>query len=418
MQFLARRPAPAYQSLVRAARAASCVLALASLAACGGGGGGGGGGSDDDGGVLQVGFNYTGNALLFRQSTIQPTITGLGGHAPHCTLQTGTIPAGMRLNGDCTITGAPTQAGSFPITVHLSADGVSNTLDFNGAVLVLGPSIIYSMPSNLTAGSDVNVPTLNNFWTAGVGDFVQYSFVGSPPPGLAIDTTTGRITGTPTLAGDYQFKVQVATTNGGNTSTQVQDYPNPVTVIAPTFLYRDTQAWAGIPFTSAPDLPAIGGNYNFTAAALPPGLSIDAATGVISGTATTPANNTTYPIDVTTTGSLGGSFVTTTQPTLVVESPVYIRYVCADGRAGVPYSCLPAITNNYTNNHGGTLALGYAYALDPASSLQAGITVDPATGELAGTTAQTMSTNFTVNVTVTLNGVSFTVPAMGSVSFQ
>ena len=46
------------------------------------------------------------------------------------------------------------------------------------------------------------------------------------------------------------------------------------------------------------------------------------------------------------------------------------------------------------------------------------MSVDPTTGALTGTTALTMSTNFQVDVTVTLNGVSFVVPALGSVSFQ
>jgi hypothetical protein len=251
MQFIASRPVRA--GVIRAARAALCGLAASALVACGGGGSGGGGSGGD---VLNVSFSYTGNALLFRASTIQPSITGLNGHAPNCSLSVGPLPAGMRLNGDCSITGTPTQAGSFPITVKLGADGASNTVNFVGAVLVLGPSVVYSVPSPVTAGSDVNVPTLNNFWTAGPADTVRYSVVGTLPPGLAIDATSGRISGTPTVAGDYQFKVQVDASNGGNTSTQVQVAPNLMTVVAPTFFYRQTQAWAGIPFRSAPDLPA------------------------------------------------------------------------------------------------------------------------------------------------------------------
>jgi hypothetical protein len=394
------------------ARLALLLLAAGALASCGGGGGGG------SGGVLSVNLSYGGNALLFRPSAVVATITGLDGHAPNCSLKSGTLPAGMRLNGDCSVTGTPVQAGSFPITVHLGADGVSNQLDWNVSILVFGPSVVYSVPSLLTAGANVSIPTLNNFWTATPADTVTYSVVGTLPPGLAIDAASGSITGTPTTAGSYQFKVQVQASNGGNVATQVQADDNLAQVNLPLIDYRQTAAWAGIPFTSTPTLPTGSTSYTFSAAALPPGLSLDAGTGAISGTPTAVSYVTSYPITVTATGAQGGGYTATTRLTLSVESPVYLYYPGQPGRTGVPYSELPTIINNYTNNHGGTLAVGYSYALNPSSSLLPGITLDPVTGEVHGTTAITQSLNFTVDVTVTVNGISFVVPALGTLSIQ
>ena len=127
------QPAPArsLRALGHSFLAATLVLVLA---ACGGGGEGEGGRSE----TLTVSLDYTSNALLLRPSTITPVITGLAGHAPNCTLVSGTIPAGMALNSNCSITGTPLVGGSFPIVVRLGASGVSNTLDWNGAVPVPG----------------------------------------------------------------------------------------------------------------------------------------------------------------------------------------------------------------------------------------------------------------------------------------
>ncbi|NML44606.1 hypothetical protein HHL11_12645 [Ramlibacter sp. G-1-2-2] len=405
---------------------ASVMVLGAALAACGGGGGGGTGGTDTsgagtggsvtgggtvsggDGSTLNVNLAYNGSASLFRQVVIPPTLTGLNGYTPACSLTAGSLPPGMVLNADCSISGLPTQAGSFPITVHLGASGVSNTLDFKTSVTVLGPSVVYTFPSTVSAGATVDVRPLNVFWQPTPSDTVTYSLVGNPPPGLTIDST-GRVQGTPIAAGDYQFKVAVQVLNGGRTANQVQQFGNLVSVYVPTIMYDHTAAWVGLPFTGSPKLPAGGVNFQFsTTGTLPPGLALDSQTGVISGVATTPQ---VYPSNldiVMTANGTGGTFTTHTQLQLFVESPVYINYSSGQAFRGQPFTMSPSVTNNSSDPLNG---IAYNYVL-ASGILPAGLTLDAATGTISGTYPSTgygssSSVPLGIDVTTTINGISF-----------
>lgn len=388
--------------------AASLVL---GLAACGGG--------EGDGGrteTLNVSLAYTTNALLLRPSTITPAITGLAGHAPNCTLVSGTIPAGMTLNSNCSITGTPLVGGSFPIVVRLGASGVSNTLDWNGAVLVLGPSVTYTVPSTMMVGTSYDVPTLNNFWTAGPDDAVTYSIAsGSLPDGLSINATTGRISGTATTEGSYTFKIAAKVVNAGRTATMTSQFPLQAMVNRPLITYSQAQAFAGLPFQSTPTLPVGGATYAFsTASTLPAGLSIDTSTGVISGRPSAISSNTSYRINLAGTTATG-TFTNFSDFSMSVSSPVYVSYPITNGHVGVPFSSSPVNVNNSSDPLTG---ISYSYALHPGDVLPLGLTLNPVTGEIAGIPLTVASLSPTVDVTVTLYGTTFVVPAIAFVGIQ
>ena len=404
------RPAPTRSVHARVLSLLATCLVL-GLAACGGGGDG-----DGSGETLTVSLSYTGNALLLKQSTIAPTITGLAGHAPNCTLVSGTIPAGMALSSNCSITGTPLVGGSFPIVVRLGASGVSNTLDWNGAVLVLGPSVTYSVPSPMMVGTSYDLATLNNFWTAGPADTVTYSIAsGSLPNGLSLNATTGRISGTVTTEGSYSFKIAAQVVNGGHAATMSAQFPQLANVVRPVITYSQAQAFAGLPFRSTPTVPVGGATYAFsTTPALPAGLSIDTSTGVISGRPSAISSNTNYRIDLIGTTSTG-TFSNSTNFSMSVASPVYVNYPNTIGHVGVPFSSLPGNINNSSDPLTG---ISYSYALHPGDLLPAGLSLNPATGEIAGTPTTFNPVNVTVDVTVTLYGTSFVVPAIAIAGIQ
>ncbi|MCT7317434.1 putative Ig domain-containing protein [Ralstonia sp. CHL-2022] len=381
------------------------------LAACGGGDGGGSGSE-----TLTVNLAYTGNALLLRPSTITPAITGLAGHAPNCTLVSGTIPAGMTLNSDCSITGTPLVGGSFPIVVRLGASGVSNTLDWNGAVLVLGPSVTYTVPSTMMVGTSYDVPTLNNFWIAGPGDAVTYSIAsGSLPDGLSINATTGRISGTATTEGTYAFKIAAQVVNGGRTATVTSQSPLMATVNRPLITYSQAQAFAGLPFVSTPTVPAGNATYAFSASSsLPAGLSIDSSTGVISGRPSAISGNTVYRINLTGTTSTG-TFTNFSDFSMSVASPVYVHYPSTIGHVGVPLSSPPSYINNSSDPLTG---ISFSYALHPGDVLPPGLSLDSVTGAITGTPTTYTNVNSTVDVTVSLYGTSFVVQAIPLIGIQ
>jgi hypothetical protein len=80
----------------------------------------------------------------------------------------------------------------------------------------------------------------------------RYAFVGSLPPGLALDGTTGMLAGSPSTAGDFTFRIQAI-----NDASYINS-PRTTITVAP--------AQQQITFTSTPPVPAtIGGTYQVTA---------------------------------------------------------------------------------------------------------------------------------------------------------
>jgi hypothetical protein len=91
-----------------------------------------------------------------------------------------------------------------------------------------------------------------------------------------------------------------------------------VTVTNPQYLYAD----ALVPYSQS--MTGQGGTapYSWSATGLPPGLTIDRATGVISGTPAdvTPDDSTEFTVSVTLADAVGGS--ATAQFSLTVQRPL------------------------------------------------------------------------------------------------
>jgi hypothetical protein len=126
---------------------------------------------------------------------------------------------------------------------------------------------------------------------------------GNLPTGLAIDPVTGRIFGVPTQSGQFQFTVKVAESGGQSATKTFTISINSLPVIQTASL---PAGGSGRAYSQT--LKVTGGTPTVTWAissgSLPPGLSIDSATGTITGTPTSESKNS---FTVTATDAAGAS---------------------------------------------------------------------------------------------------------------
>jgi hypothetical protein len=150
-------------------------------------------------------------------------------------------------------------------------------------------------------------------------------------------------------------------------------------------------------------MQATGGTtpFSWSAFGLPTGLSIDSATGVISGTPTGsgPANFTVTVIDSFGAVATGSFLVSITQPTLTVTDVTASCFVGAayagrrfpETERTIPAGC---IANYQYTASGGTAPYTWS-----ATGLPTGVTLNTSTGVLTGTFPTAGTVNFTVVTT-------------------
>src|SRR5262249_12332536 len=136
---------------------------------------------------------------------------------------------------------------------------------------------------------------------------------GSLPAGITL-SSSGLLSGTPTTAGDFTFTVKVSDGSRSATQTYTFSVVNPLAVTA-----REVPA-AQVSRAFRLQLSATGGRPAYAwavspGAALPAGLVLDPASGVVSGV---PAVDGTFPVKVAVTDSFG--FATTVDLNLKIAS--------------------------------------------------------------------------------------------------
>lgn len=166
-------------------------------------------------------------------SAYSATLTATGGVAPYrFVLTSGTLPAGLSLSADGIVSGTPTAAGSFAVTVNATdANGQAGTANLT---LTVGNTAITVTPATLPKGTQGVVYSQR---LTAAGGIAPYSFAvssGTLPAGLTINAATGEIAGTPTGSGDATFAITVTDSTGGTPSTATIGYmlqivarPNP-----------------------------------------------------------------------------------------------------------------------------------------------------------------------------------------------
>lgn len=180
-------------------------------------------------------FHYSPNVNTYSQGTAIGTLAPVaGGGVASSYSVSPSFPSGISLNTSTgVISGTPTTTSSSTLyivtgTNSFGSDTARVTMTVNSSIVA--PSISYSPTSNTyTVGTTITTWTPSNSGGAVVGG---YSISSALPAGLSFSTSTGAITGTPTVAHSVTtYTITASNTAGSSTPTITITVNNPAPLV-------------------------------------------------------------------------------------------------------------------------------------------------------------------------------------------
>ena len=217
-----------------------------------------------------------------------------GGVAPlTLTIGSGSLPAGLTISQSGTISGKPTGSNTtntFTVKVADSGNPPIKVLSPQYTINISAPPPLSITSSGALLGATINTAYATSIVTSGgVPPFTWSKTSGNFPPGLTFNTTSGQISGTPTMAGVFQFTLQVV---DSAIPPQTASTPAPLSItvngapplrVTPSVLPVGSVA---TPYSTS--VQATGGVQPYTwsvvSGQLPAGLSLNPGSGAITGT--------------------------------------------------------------------------------------------------------------------------------------
>ena len=222
----------------------------------------------------------------------------------------GAFPPGLSISDEGYITGIPTEAGHFDFyltaSYHKTPLCPGKTASDDRFVININPKLTITTPS--LPDANVNQAYASPPLAASGGTVQSWSLAaGTLPTGLTL-TPNGIISGTPTQSGVFGFTVQAKSSDTSDT------HQFSLFVVAPLTLQTLTDttppqtglnAKRLVAQRLATGVKAVGGHGPYTFGSegeLPPGITLDPATGTITGAGTKAGD---YAFTVTITDSAG-----------------------------------------------------------------------------------------------------------------
>ncbi|MFC3560056.1 Ig-like domain-containing protein, partial [Pedobacter jamesrossensis] len=335
--------------------------------------------TDTKGCTATTNFNIVVSAaLVLTPGNLPDGVTGVSYASQNIPVATGgtgpyvysaiNLPPGLTFDPSTRqISGVPSQMGTYTIPITVTdANGNSATSGFT--VKITDPFLLpaVSLASGIT-GKPYNTQVIPSA-TGGTGPYIYAAT--NLPPGLAFNTATREITGTPSASGNYTFPVTATDADGKTITT---NYTIVVTdpLILPSTVLTDGTAGVTYPTQNIPSATGGVGPYTYSGTGLPPGLTFNTITREISGTPTQGGN---YTVSVTVVDSQGAT-ASNTYPLKINGLLSLPTATLPNGIVGIVYptQTLPLVT-------GGTEPYTYL-----ATNLPPGLSFNTSTREITGT---------------------------------
>ena len=215
-----------------------------------------------------------------------------GGSPPYTwSMVSGALPPGLSL-GQSTgmITGSPTAVGTYNFTVQVSDSKAAN-VQTAMSIAVIGAPLAMSAPP-LVQGQVGSQYSQQLGASGGAPPYVWAIVAGALPPGIGLGQSSGVIGGTPTAFGTYNFTIQLSDAQ----STRVQTAMSITVIAAPLGIAPVTPSTAMVGNQFTQQLTASGGlppyTWAISSGSLPPGITLNFASGTVSGVPTSVGNYT------------------------------------------------------------------------------------------------------------------------------
>jgi len=303
---------------------------------------------------------------------------------------------------------------------------VAGALALAGVVTApLGSSSVSAAPSispatqTVTATVGTAITATSAYTDAEFTRTKSFSIVPGLPAGLSFNSTTGVVSGTPTAAQARTVHTVTASDGVVSATATITLTVTATTALTPTPQVVMARVGTAITPTTAYTATGLGTSRTFTVSpALPAGLSIAAATGVISGTPTATSATTAYTVTASDGTSSATARVSITVLAVGATGPTISP--ATQAVTGAVGTAITATRTFSDTDFGGVKE----FSISPV--LPAGLTLNTTTGVISGTptaaqatathtiTAQDGSVSATASVTITITGTtttSTTVPA-------
>ena len=295
----------------------------------------------------------------------------------------GSLPAGLTLSSSGVVSGIPTSAtatpSSFTVTATDAASVASSPKTFSLTAISISPSTLPNATTAIAYSQTLTAspPSATYQWAVTSGAL---------PAGLSLNSSTGAISGTPTGTGTSTFTVNLTDTTASSVNL-FRSYS--ITVAGSLSITTSTLPGGTVGVASSQTLAASGGTapltWSLQTGSLPAGLTLNASTGLVSGTPTASASSS-----ITFKVTDAASATATKLLTLTVVAPLSIlTSSLTAGTVGKSYVSVLSLS-------GGSAPL--TWSLD-SGSLPPGLALSSSSGVLTGTPTTAGTYAFTVKVT-------------------